>query len=178
MYAKMAIQHFCKCFGWVLRKQGEYKRNLDILGFLEVYFSHFVTLTLRNSKRRLRENKSYFLETWNDFRWYRNSRSLYIVYASVYIIYNQDWIEKSLQKNEEFVSFIEWNISWDWISLTSLHDLWVFPTSTRGIFHKLFFHNGWEGQNLAINQSFIYYCYNWYRSTFLACFINADSELN
>ena len=58
---KKAIQHFCKCFGWVLRKQGEYKRNLDILGFLEAYFTYFVTLTLRNSKR-LQENKSYFLE--------------------------------------------------------------------------------------------------------------------
>ena len=37
---KKAIQYFCKCFGWVLRKQGEYKRNLDILGLHSYSFTH------------------------------------------------------------------------------------------------------------------------------------------
>ena len=58
---KKAIQHFCKCFGWVLRKQGEYKRNLDILGFHSYSFTHaflkYILLILN-----LQENKSYFLE--------------------------------------------------------------------------------------------------------------------
>ena len=39
---KKAIQHFCKCFGWVLRKQGEYKRILGYISWsIFCLFCHF-----------------------------------------------------------------------------------------------------------------------------------------
>ena len=59
-------------------------------------FCHFNPTKLQETAK-----KKYFFgncPTCNDFRCYRNSRSLYNVYPSVYVIYNQDWIEKSLQR--------------------------------------------------------------------------------
>ena len=47
---KKAIKHFFKCFGWVLRNQGEYKMNLGILGYIWSLFYLVCHFNLKNSQ--------------------------------------------------------------------------------------------------------------------------------